>query len=111
MVIDMTPTLFSDMIAYVITALALLLWLFLCVRFIKNMFLPVKTTRATVCNKYTVKTSAKTPSPLSPKKYMVVFSAGEKRLSFQVSEFSYNGYNLGEKGALTYKGNRIIDFK
>jgi hypothetical protein len=43
-------------------------------------------------------------------RYAVVFSAEGKRFSFYVSEFSFGGYRKGERGMLTYKGNKIIDF-
>ena len=33
-----------------------------------------------------------------------------KKLSFRVSELSYRHYRKGEKGTLTYKGGRLIDF-
>ncbi|MBQ8526818.1 MAG: DUF2500 family protein [Clostridia bacterium] len=41
----------------------------------------------------------------------VTFLCSGKRKSFCVSEFSYSGYRINEKGKLTYKGSRLIDFK
>jgi len=43
-------------------------------------------------------------------KYAVTFLTDGKKKSFYVSEFSYNGYRKGEKGTLTYQGDRLIDF-
>jgi len=44
-------------------------------------------------------------------KYVIVFSVGGKKKSFYVSEFSYGGYRINEKGVLKYKGDKIVDFK
>ena len=44
-------------------------------------------------------------------KYVIVFSVGGKKKSFYVSQFSYNGYRINEKGTLKYKGDKLIDFK
>ena len=37
--------------------------------------------------------------------------ADGKRLPFYVSEFSYSGYRLKEKGTLTYRGDRLLKFE
>ena len=42
---------------------------------------------------------------------MIVFSVNGKKKSFYVSQFSYNGYKVNEKGTLKYKGNKLISFK
>ena len=39
------------------------------------------------------------------------FSVGEKKKSFYVSQFSYGGYRVGEKGTLKHKGDRLIGFE
>ena len=44
-------------------------------------------------------------------KYMIAFSVDGKTKRFQVSQFSYNGYQVNEKGMLTYKGNQLIKFE
>ena len=44
-------------------------------------------------------------------KYVVVFSVDGKKKSFYVSQFSYNGYRVNEKGTLKYKGDKLIEFK
>jgi hypothetical protein len=54
--------------------------------------------------------SFKTP-PYISYKYAVTFQIGNKRKSFYVSELSYGGYRKGEKGTLTYRGDRLIDFQ
>ena len=42
--------------------------------------------------------------------YVVTFLAGDKKLSFYVSEYSYNGYRINQTGILRYKGTMLIDF-
>lgn len=82
-------------------------WIPLIIRYIKEKRAPVKSVKAVVAEKY-IRKSSKYPSD---KRCVVVFAAGKEKLSFSVSEFSYAGYKLKEKGTLKYKGNRIIDFK
>ena len=44
-------------------------------------------------------------------KYYAVLSIDGKKKSFYVSQFSYNGYRVNEKGLLKYKGDKLIEFK
>lgn len=81
------------------------------IRLLAKRLAPVKTLPATVADKHKTEVFSKYAGNGKHIKYAVVFSAGGKKLSFYVSEFSYGGYRVGEKGMLTYKGNRIIDFK
>lgn len=81
------------------------------IRFLAKRLSPVKTVSAVVVDKHKTEVFSKYAGNGKQVKYVVVFSAGGKKLSFYVSEFSYSGYRAGEKGKLTYKGNRIIDFK
>ena len=48
---------------------------------------------------------------LKSERYVVVFMVGKKKLSFNVSEFSYGEYKLNEHGILTYKGDKIYSFE
>lgn len=95
---------------YLFTALILGIYLVLLVRFCRSRFGPVKTVRAVVVHKQKVELTA----PRSPNgkkiKYAVTFQIEEKRKSFYVSELSYQGYHKGERGTLTYRGDRLIDF-
>ena len=43
--------------------------------------------------------------------YLIVFSVDGKKKSFYVSQFSYGGYRVNEKGVLKYKGDKLIEFK
>ena len=87
------------------------LWVLLIIRVICKRFGPVKTVKAEVIGKQTVESFSKYAASGKNVKYVVIFSAGGKKLSFYVSEFSYNGYRKGEKGTLTYRGDRLIDFQ
>ncbi len=81
------------------------------IRLLMKRLAPVKTVSAVVIDKHKTETFSKYAGNGKQEKYAVVFSAGGKKLSFYVSKFSYGGYKVGEKGMLTYKGNRIMDFK
>jgi hypothetical protein len=78
------------------------------IRWIAYRLAPVKKVRATVVDKNRIEGMSRQGGKRY--RYAVVFSAEGKRLSFYVSEFSFGGYRKGERGMLTYKGNRIIDF-
>ena len=81
------------------------------VKISKNRRAPVRTVNAVVIDKHKVETFSKYSGTGKREKYVVVFSAEGKKLSFYVSGFSYEGYKRNEKGKLTYKGNRLIDFR
>lgn len=87
------------------------LWLVLMVRVVSKRFGPVKNVKAEVIGKQTVESFSKYVASGKNVKYVVIFSAGGKKLSFYVSQFSYGGYRKGEKGTLTYRGDRLIDFQ
>lgn len=78
------------------------------IRVATGLMKPVKTVKAEVLSKSECKVFTKYGEK---HRYSVVFSADGKRLSFYVSELSYHGYREKEVGYLTYKGNRLIDFK
>lgn len=95
---------------YILTGIILILYLIIMIRFCKSRFGPVKKVAAVVVHKQKVEFAA----PKSPSgkrvRYAVTFEFGKKRKSFYVSELSYGGYHKGEKGTLTYRGDRLIDF-
>lgn len=106
----MNSSLFSNAINFILIIFTISLWVVLIIKFFKNKYSTVKTANATVTDKYKAQTGAKIYGTLNPECYTVVFLAENKKLSFNVSEFSYKDYNIGESGILKYKGNRIIDF-
>lgn len=81
------------------------------VRTIKNRYAPIKTVKAVVIDKNKVETFSKYSGNGKSEKYVIVFSVDGKKKSFYVSQFSYNGYRLNEKGTLKYKGDKLIEFK
>ena len=81
------------------------------VRTIKNRYAPIKTVKAVIIGKNKVETFSKYSGTGKHEKYVVVFSVDGKKKSFYVSQFSYNGYRVNEKGLLKYKGNKLIEFK
>ena len=95
---------------YIITGISLILGILSWIRFIQDRCSPVKTVKATVVHKQTVEVFSKYSGNGKHTKYAVTFQAGQKKLSFYVSEFSYHGYRVNETGTLKYKGSRLIDF-
>ena len=83
----------------------------LLVKAVKNRCAPIKTVKAVVIDKNKVENFSKYSGTGKSEKYVIVFSVGGKKKSFYVSQFSYNGYRINEKGTLKYKGDKLIDFK
>ena len=71
---------------------------------------PKKTVFATVIDKQKTEIFSKYSGSGKQEKYVVIFSANGKKHSFYVSKFSYDGYRIGQKGILTYKGNKLLSF-
>lgn len=90
------------------------LWLFvaikLLVRLIKSRYGKVKTVKAKVIDKFQTETFSKYSGNGKDVQYRVLFEVEGKKHSFRVSEFSYSGYRVGERGTLKYQGDRLIDF-
>lgn len=98
-----------------IISISLMLFFFVCfviavIKIIKGYFAPIKTVNAVVTDVYRTEVFSKAYSGMIKQKYVVVFSAGGKKLSFEISEFSASGYRINDCGVLKYKGNRLIDF-
>lgn len=81
------------------------------VKTVKNRYAPIKTVKAMVIDKNKVETFSKYSGTGKHEKYVIVFSVDGKKKSFYVSQFSYNGYRVNEKGTLKYKGDKLIEFK
>ena len=98
----------SQIISYGLAGISWLLLLVVFVRYLRGRIGPVKTVRARVVDKQKMEFFSRTGNKT---RCVVVFQIEDKKKSFYVSEFSYGGYRKGEKGTLTYKGDRLIDFQ
>ena len=98
----------------VVGLLIMTAWLLVMIRIVgkvlKGRFGKAKTVTAEVVGKQTVEFFSKYAHGNQRTRYVVIFRAEGKKKSFYVSEFSYNGYRKGEKGRLTYRGDRLVDF-
>ena len=99
-----------SIINYLLNLLVFACWLLIVIKFIKNKFASVKTVNAMVVDKYKTQTVSRIQGTFKSERYIVVFLVGNKKLAFDVSEFSFQGYKIKEKGTLKFKGNKIIDF-
>ena len=81
------------------------------VKAVKNRYAPLKTVKAVVIDKNKVENFSKYSGTGKSEKYVIVFSVDGKKKSFYVSQFSYNGYRVNERGTLKYKGDKLIEFK
>ena len=84
----------------------------LLLRIILNKYGNEKEVEAKVINKqyYQSRLARKAENFRDEDCYVVTFLAGDKKLSFYVSEYSYNGYRINQKGTLKFKGTMLIDF-
>ena len=91
------------------------IWLWAMVRLlvkrIKAKHAPFKMVQALVVDKQIIETFSKYSGNGKHEKYVIVFSVNGKKKSFYVSQFSYGGYRVNEEGALTYKGDKLIEFR
>lgn len=87
-----------------------LCWILIIRKVIVNKYAVVKTVKAKVVDKYKPDIVSNYPGTFKPERYIVVFATKDKKLMFDVSEFSYNNYKINEKGILKYKGTKIISF-
>lgn len=85
--------------------------MFLCYfNMFRKRLSPAKKVRAQLVEKYTYAPVSKHQP--GRKEYVLVFETENgKRLSFNVSEFSYGGYKEKKRGTLKYKGDMILEFK
>lgn len=105
--------LIGNMVTVLFIAVILVIWLGILVRILRNKLSTVKAVSAVVVKKqcYEKQMYSKSQAPFVKKEYVVTFLSGKRKLHFEVSEFSYNGYTVDQKGILKYKGSRLIDFK
>lgn len=101
----------SDVVNIIFAGLFLLCWFLIIKKIITGKFAPVKTAKAEIVDKYKADMVSKMQGTFERQRYVVVFNTKDKKLSFDVSEFSYGNYRIGEKGTLKYKGNKIINFE
>lgn len=81
------------------------------IKLVKNVVLPAKSVKAVVVDKHSYSTAAPHSPSGTDTSYIVVFLVNGKRKRFFVSPFTYDGYRVGEKGILKYKGSRLISFE
>ena len=101
----------THLYSWISLALFALIGLCLLARVLKNLLAPVRTVKAVVVDKHKIEGFSKYSGNGKSEKYVIVFSVHGKKKSFYVSQFSYGGYRVKEKGTLTYKGDRLIEFK
>ena len=96
--------------AYIGAAVTILWFIGMLVWFFRRQYGRTKSVEATLVNKQVTESFSKYSVSGKSYHYYLTFLINGKRRSFQVSEFSYNGYRKGETGTLKYKGDRLIDF-
>ncbi|MBR7163574.1 MAG: DUF2500 family protein [Clostridia bacterium] len=101
----------SNIFNVIAIVLFFLCWILIIKKFVFNRYATVKTVKAKIVDKYKPDIVSKYPGTYKEECYIVVFKTKNKKLSFNVSEFSYGNYKINEKGILKYKGSKIISFQ
>ncbi len=101
----------SNIVNVIAIIFFLLCWALIIRKVIVSRYAPVKTVKAEVFDKYKSSIATKYPETLKREPYIVVFSTKKGKLSFVVSEFSYQNYKIKDKGTLKYQGDKIISFQ
>ena len=101
----------AGILSVIAIVLFLLCWFLIIKKFAENKYSKVRILNAKITDKYKSNTVSHYPGTYNRVNYTVVFEADGKKLSFSVSEFSYNNYKVNKKGTLKYQGNKIISFK
>lgn len=104
----------DNFVSIVIGALFGGIWLLAVIRIVSKALRyrlsPVTTVEAVVVDKHTIEHFSKYSGNGKSQKYVVAFLVDGKKKAFYVSQFSYGGYRVNQKGKLKYKGDRLIDF-
>lgn len=79
-------------------------------QFFRGRIGPVRTAQARVVDKQKNEVFSRYAGNGTSTTYIVVFEINGKRKGFEVSEFSFSGYRIGEEGTLTYRGSRLLNF-
>lgn len=105
----------NNIISIIIVSLFIGIFLLAAIRILVkaaiNKNAAIETAEAVVIDKYIIESFSKYSGNGKREKYVIAFSVGGKKKSFYVSEFSYGGYRINEKGVLKYKGDKIIEWK
>ena len=93
----------SNIINVSVIVIFLLCWILIIKKFIINRCAEVTTVSAKVVDKYKANIVSKYFGTFRQERYIVVFEMKNKKLSFDISEFSYNNYKINQRGMLNIK--------
>lgn len=100
----------NNIVGLVFISLWLLAFVAFVIKQIRNRYAPIKSINAVIIDKQIIESFSKYSGDGKHKKYVIIFLANNKKMSFEVSAFSFGGYKINEKGVLKYKGTKLIDF-
>ena len=103
---------FGNIVNFIFALIDAIIVIGIIVKVIINLFSKEKSIKAIVVDKqsYDKQIYRKSQAPFTRKECVKTFLCGNKKKFFNVSELSFVNYKLNQKGTLTYKGNKIIDF-
>ena len=102
----------NNNLSFLAVAFFVICWVLIALKLTKGRYAESRKVKAVITDKYKYTPASHIPGTFNNKtEYTVVFSVGKKKLAFNVSEYSFSNYRVCKKGTLTYKGDRLIEFK
>ncbi len=102
----------SSIINLIFALFAAFISISIIVRRCVNRFSKIREVNAEVIKKERyAETVIRMKRPTQVYRNVVTFMCSDKKRTFYVSEFSYDGYNVGECGILRYRADEIVDFE
>lgn len=97
----------------IFSAMFIVIWTGICIRAFASAHSKEKSVSATVIakNLYRLPVYRKSEASFDKYEYVITFLIGKTKKDFKVGKFSFDGYDIGKKGVLTYKGEKIISFE
>lgn len=103
----------GNIVNYIFAIIAFVIFIGIVIKAAVNILSKERQVEAIIVDKqsYDKIVYRKSQAPFTKKEYIITFNCGNKKRHFEVSELSYGNYKINQKGILSYKGNRLIDFK
>ena len=104
---------FGNAVNFIFVFIGALIFGAIFVRMFLNLYSKAKTVSAVVAGKeaYDRTLYSKSRAVEIKHEYTVAFKIKKRIKIFNVSQISYDTYSVNQKGILTYRGNKIIDFR
>lgn len=104
---------FGSSVNIIFSALFIVIWTGICIKVFSSAYSKEKSVPASIVSKnlYRPPVYRKSQAPFEKCEYVITFLIGGTKKDFKTDKVSFDGYDIGQKGILTYKGSKIINFE